>query len=281
MLESISTSKNRAKLLRLLGTFAALLLVTQISVHAFASNAMAADNGGNGSNGGSPSSDKPPPGPLMQEEEEDYKATPYMQYGEFNEEKEEEEELNFFQNGRFFGVSLGLGIETADGNRGTLWKGGFPLVDLKLHYWFDFNFALDLDFYYTQHNYNTGNTGAVNIALYRAGLDLKYYFDTKNIAAPISFANPYLIVGVGDYSETESGATITNSSTPNNSSNIGFAGGAGVEFAVKPRSTYITLEGKINVVTFDLDQTGNFAQYGLPDTTGNLYTFVASILFTW
>jgi hypothetical protein len=281
MLESISTSKNRAKLPQLLGTFGALLLVTQVFVHAFPSSAMAADNGGNGSNGGSPSSEKPSAGPLLQEEEEDYKATPYMQYGEFNEEKEEEEELNFFQNGRFFGVSLGLGIETADGNRGTLWKGGFPLVDLKLHYWFDFNFALDLDFYYTQHNYTTGNTGAVNIALYRAGIDLKYYFDTKNISAPISFANPYLIVGLGDYSETESGATITNSGTPNNSSAIGFAGGAGVEFAVKPRSTYITLEGKINIVTFDLDQTGNFAQYGLSDTTGNLYTFVASILFTW
>jgi opacity protein-like surface antigen len=270
MLESISTSKNRAKLL-LLGMFA---------VHFLVSPAIAADNGGNGAMGSSPSAEHLP-GPLLQEEEEDYKATPYMQYGEFNEEKEEEEELNFFQNGRFFGVSLGLGIETADGNRGTLWKGGFPLVDFKLHYWFDFNFALDLDFYYVQHNYNTGNTGAVNISLFRGGIDLKYYFDTKNIAAPISFANPYLIVGVGDYSETESGATITNSGTPNNSSNIGFAGGAGVEFAVKPRSTYITLEGKINVVTFDLDQTGEFTTYGLPDTTGNLYTFVASILFTW
>jgi hypothetical protein len=233
-----------------------------------------------GANGGAPSTDHPA-GPLQQEEEDDYRATPYMQYGEFNEEKEEEDELNFFQNGRFFGVSLGLGIETADGNRGTLWKGGFPLIDIKLHYWFDFNFAIDLNFYYVQHNYNTGNTGAVNVALYRGGLDFKYYFDTKNISAPISFANPYLVVGVGDYNETQSGASITNSGTPNTSSAIGFCGGAGVEFALKPKKTYVSLEGKIHAVKFDLDQTGQFTSYGLADTSGNLYTFVASILYTW
>jgi hypothetical protein len=216
-------------------------------------------------------------------EEDDFKSTPYMQYGEFNEEKEEEEDTNFFQNGRFFGVSLGVGVETADGNRGTIWKGGFPTFDLKLHYWFDFNFALDLNFYYAQHNYDTANTGAYNVNLIRAGVDVKYYFDTKNISAPISFANPYLVAGVGNYTETETAGNVTNASAseiPASTSALGLCAGAGLEFALKPKKVYFSLEGKIHFVRFDFDNTGIFQPF-VDNTNGNLYTFVASVLFTW
>jgi hypothetical protein len=217
-------------------------------------------------------------------QEDDFKSSPYMQYGEFNEEKEEEEDAQFFQFGRFFGVSLGLGYETADGNRGAIWRGGFPLVDFKLHYWFNFNFALDLDFSYVNQNYSNGSSGSVtgttNLNLIHGGVDLKYYFDTKNIAAPIAFANPYLVLGIGEYSLTESSGDITQNTSSTNSNSFGVNAGAGFEFAVKPRKTYFTVEGKIHFVKFDSDNTDNFVP-ALQDSSGNLYTFVAGFLFTW
>src|ERR1700756_3704439 len=91
-------------------------------------------------------------------EEEDFSQTPYTEYGSFNEEKEEEEDTKFFQYGRFFGVSLGLGVETISGDRGTLYQGGFPTFDAKIHYWFDFNFALDINFYLAQHYFVSNST---------------------------------------------------------------------------------------------------------------------------
>jgi hypothetical protein len=213
-------------------------------------------------------------------QEEDFKSSPYMQYGEFNEEKEEEEDAQFFQFGRFFGVSLGLGYEAADGDRGAVWRGGFPVVDFKLHYWFNFDFALDLNFYYAPHSFANSDGSTTNLNIIRGGIDLKYYFDTKNIAAPIAFANPYLVLGAGEYSETQSAGSITGNQAATNSNSFGVCAGAGFEFAIKPRKTYFTLEGKIHFVKFDADNNGNFAP-SLPDTNGNLYTFVAGILFTW
>ena len=82
----------------------------------------------------------------MQPEEEDFSSSPFTEYGEFNEEQDEAADTKFFQYGRLFGVSLGLGFEGVTGNRGLLWQGGFPMIEMKVHYWFDFNVALDLGF---------------------------------------------------------------------------------------------------------------------------------------
>src|SRR5690348_7039292 len=60
----------------------------------------------------------------LQPEEDDYKGTPFTEYGDFNDENEEDEDTKFFQSGRFFGVSAGLGFEGATGNRGAIWQGG-------------------------------------------------------------------------------------------------------------------------------------------------------------
>jgi opacity protein-like surface antigen len=217
-------------------------------------------------------------------EDEDFSSTPYTEYGSFNEDKEEEENNKFFQYGRFFGISLGLGLETVDGDRGTLYQGGFPTFDAKIHYWFDFNFALDINFYLAEHYFISSATlfnGRFNVNILRLGVDFKYYFDTKNLAAAISFANPYVVLGAGSYTKTESSAT-GQTSVSDSTTAVGFSGGAGMEFALKPRRVYFTVEGKIHIVTFNDNDTQAFqASNGLPDLHGNFYTFVGSILFTW
>lgn len=231
----------------------------------------------------SPEAAKPPAA-----EEEDYSTTPYTQYGEFNEVVEEEHDTRFFQYGRFFGVSFGLGMQIVDGNRGALWQGGFPAFDLKMHYWFDFNFALDLGIRTAMNSYTTNvlNKTRVDVNMMFVGVHLKYYFDTRNLSAPISFANPYLLAGGGYFSKTENSVVA---GSQDNDSSVGIAGGAGLEFVVSPKKTYFALEGKVNYVTFK-DTLTNLYQPGisvakptptLENLTGVFYTITGNIMLTW
>jgi hypothetical protein len=212
-------------------------------------------------------------------EDEDFSGTPFTEYGEFNEGVEEEADARFFKYGRFFGVSLGLGFQFVDGFRGALWQGGFPMFDFKLHYWFDFNVALDLGFFTAQHYFDTTaqNLGHVDINMLHVGLDIKYYFDTKNLSAPISFANPYILLGAGSFSKTQNSNT---QQTQDNDISMGISGGGGLEFAITPKKTYFTVEAKMHVVTFK-DTYTTIYQPTLTNLTGFFYTFSGSILFTW
>lgn len=226
-------------------------------------------------------------GRTVQPEEDDYKPTPYTSFGEFSDE-DEAEDTKFFQYGRFFGVSLGLGYEGATGNRAKLYTGGLPAFSVRVHYWFDFNFALTLGIYSAKHQYTgfvTGTSGAVtdknDVNFFEFGSELRYYFDTRDSTAAVTFAGPFLLVGVGSYSKSQ-----TNTASPgvtDKFSTFGLSFGGGLEFPLRPRKTYLNLEAKAHAVSFDNDAlsvttTGNKV---VSDTSGMLFTFMASILFTY
>jgi hypothetical protein len=213
-------------------------------------------------------------------EAEDFSGTPFTEYGEFNQSTDEETDAQFLQFGRFFGVSLGLGLEAADGNRGILWQGGFPLVDFKVHYWFDFNFALALGFMTVNHFFSTASTGQINVNMFRVGLDLKYYFNTSNLSGMISFASPYLIAGIGSYSKSEYAPTI--GAAPTILTSVGAAAGAGIEFTLSPKKSYLEIEGKINFVPFyDSGSSAYLTSNGIPNLSGNFWTVSTNVLLTW
>jgi hypothetical protein len=214
-------------------------------------------------------------------QDDDFKNTPFTEYGSFNEDADEDAETRFMQYGRLFGVSLGVGSEGVTGNRGQLWQGGFPLLELKMHYWFDFQLAIDIAFATASHNYSISVPvdSTVNVATTRIGVDLKYYFDVRNMSAPISFCNPYVLAGVGSFSKTE-----TNEDNPSGNSAdsaLYMAGGLGLEFAIKPRKTYFELEGKAINATFKDTNSPVTTGSGLGDQTGLFYTFTGTVLFTW
>ena len=212
---------------------------------------------------------------------DDVVNTPYTEYGEFNNPPgEEENNTIFFQFGRFFGVSLGLGTEFADGYRGTLWQGGFPLVDFKFHYWFDFNLAIDMGFSIASHFYDTkaNNIGRVDVSMFHPAFDLKYYFDTKNLGSAISFSNPYIIVGAGSFTKTENFLLL---GQQDSTSGLGLSLGAGLEFVIAPKKTYLAIEGKMHFVRFKDTYTTLFQSQGLPNLTGNFYTMTCNLLLTW
>lgn len=215
-------------------------------------------------------------------EEDDFAKTPFTEYGSFNEDAEEDAETRFMQYGRLFGVSVGVGSEGVTGNRGKLWQGGFPLLELKMHYWFDFQLAVDLAFATGKHQYPAPSTSAagtmVDVATTRIGVDLKYYFDVKNLSAPISFCNPYILGGAGSFSKTESNEADATLNSPDSA--LYLTAGAGLEFAIKPKKTYFELEGRVMSATFK-DTNNQVVDQGLGDLSGMFYSVSGTVLFTW
>lgn len=228
------------------------------------------------------------PGKTDVPEEDDFKQTPYTQYGDFNSDEDEAEDLRFYQYGRFFGLSLGVGYEGATGNKGLLYNGGMPAFELKVHYWFDFNLALTLGIYTANHffngkldAYNDTQVNRYNLSMFKVGADLRYYFDTTNLSAPITFAGPYLTAGFGSYSRTLTDQTAADD--PIQETSLGFNFGAGLEFVLKPKKNYFNLEAKFHSVGFEDDQSGVELNGGtrLPNQEGMYFSLMGAFLFTW
>ena len=99
-----------------------------------------------GGRGAGPSDSSAPAIPVPKKEDSGLfdHSSPYLDYGDFNMNEEENDDALYFQYGRFFGVSLGAGYEAATGNRGKLYDAALPRFDIRMHYWFNFNFAIGL-----------------------------------------------------------------------------------------------------------------------------------------
>jgi hypothetical protein len=203
-------------------------------------------------------------------------SSPYLDYGDFNLSEEENEDTLYFQYGRYFGLSLGLGYQTATGNRGKLYEAAIPRFDARIVYWFGFHFAADLGVFFANHSfYDQGVNYAVKMIGY--GFHLKYYFDVKNASAPVSFANPYLIGGAGAISKSQSSLT---QSTPDTDSTMSVDFGAGLEFPIVFKKTYLALELLYHTQSFQ-DTLETRYEPRVPDLSGGFLTLGMNFMFVW
>lgn len=201
---------------------------------------------------------------------------PFSEYGEFESEEEDSDE-KFFQYGRFFGVGLGIGYTSATGNAGQLYQGGFPTLDFRLDYWFDFLVALQLNIKNSTHSYDLDPDGQTATNLFRLLAQVKYYFDTKDLAAPISFVSPHLIFGGGMYQRTDN---MTERKTTESSSTFGLNFGIGLELTIKPKKLFLQLETTANIMTFGDAYDPKYGK-ALKDRTGMWFDTVAALMWTW
>lgn len=205
-------------------------------------------------------------------------STPYLEYGDFNINEDDDADSLYFQYGRFFGVSIGMGYESATSNRGLLYTAAFPRFDIKVHYWFDFQLAMDMGIFIASHSYEFSGA-SYSVKLIGYGVGLRYYFDVRNAAAAISFSNPFLVGGVGAISKTETTASGT---TPSLDSTFSANFGAGLEFPISHKKTYFILEAKYHTQNFlDTNEPKFATTKGIADLSGGFITFVGNILFTW
>ena len=86
-----------------------------------------------------------PEGRLVAQAEGDDAYDPFADYSEFEETADEEEDLNFFRNGRLLTVGFLGGYRGWTGTLGSLYSSG-PSFGLYLCYFFDLRFALQIGY---------------------------------------------------------------------------------------------------------------------------------------
>jgi hypothetical protein len=210
---------------------------------------------------------------------------PYSEYGEFDSEADEAADEKFFQFGRFFGVGIGAGSTVATGNAGRIYQGGFPTLDFRLAYWFDFNFAFQLGVQNSKHQYDLEPDGLTAVNNFRILFEFKYYPDTRNLSAPITFIGPHLIAGGGYYQRTDN--IGSGESNPQNvgvvqaENAFGFNFGAGLEFTLQPKKSFLQIEGMMHLVQFGDHFDTKFRSAGINDRSGAWVSVIAALLFTW
>jgi opacity protein-like surface antigen len=262
-----------------MNSFSKLFIITILTF--FMGNTVAAQE--------SASSAPPPPSSASdRSDEDDFVDAPYNNYGSFNEEEDEAEDLRFFQLGRFFGLSVGLGYQSALGNKGILYQGGFPAFQFKMHHWFDFHLALGMSVYSASQYFYERRTGDSDVKRYdfsllKIGLDLKYYLNVENMNSIVHFANPYFIVGFANYRRNLKSEDALED--PEDESKMGYHLGAGFEFPFKPKKTYLNIETNLHFVSFSDEGSPATVRtsplQSLDDRSGPFFSLLFGILFTW
>jgi hypothetical protein len=114
---------------------------------------------------------------------------------------------------------------------------------------------------------------------------VKYYFDTRDLSAPITFVGPHVILGGGFYQRTDNiGSGNTNAQVSNTVQAVntfGFNFGAGFELTLKPKKTYLQLEALAHFAQFGDTFDPKFKAAGIPDRTGAWITPNLAIMWTW
>ncbi|MCO5142213.1 MAG: hypothetical protein M9962_03885 [Oligoflexia bacterium] len=203
-------------------------------------------------------------------------ANPFSDYVPFEDEYDVDEDERFMYFGRFFAVSLGTGVHQFGGNIGKLYNTALPVLDFRLIYFFDFRLAGSIGISSSAHAFNAQPNGPVEVNLFRFNADLKYYFDTKNVGAAITAANPYIIAGVSQTYRTQ---VFQQRGDIGKDRTLAVNGGLGMEFALKPRKTSLGIEGRIHQMYFKDRFDEEYLESGIPDTTGNMYSVITSVIF--
>ncbi|HEY8280609.1 MAG TPA: hypothetical protein VIH99_13345 [Bdellovibrionota bacterium] len=203
-------------------------------------------------------------------------SNPFSDFVPFEDEYDVDEDERFMYFGRFFAVSLGTGLHVFGGNLGKLYNTAIPVMDFRLIYFFDFRLAGQVGLSSASHAFNAQPNGGVEVSLLRLNADLKYYFDTKNVGATITAANPYVVAGVSQTFRTQ---VFQERNEVEKDNAIAVSGGVGMEFALKPRKTSIGLEARYHQIFFEDRNSQEYFDSGLDNLDGPMYSIITSLIF--
>ena len=191
---------------------------------------------------------------------------PFVDFSEYEEATQEEADINFFRNGRFFTLGFVGGYQQFTDSLGKMYQNS-PNYGLFLSYFFDLRFALQLTFKTGDHTLNftspEGTAVRGNASITNTGLNLKYYMNTQNVTKGLAQFNPYLTGGFAQISRT---TTVTDESAFGKESSNAFNIGAGVEIPMMRNKMYIGLQADYYLVNFADENTEIVLQSGLEET---------------
>lgn len=191
----------------------------------------------------------PANGTLISQADGDDTYDPFADYSEFEESSEEEADINFFRNGRFFNIGFLLGPRTFTQTMGQLY-GSAPAYGLFISYFFDLRFAIQVSFATGDHKFeivSEDETLSGNVSLTTTSFSLKYYFNTQNVTRGLADLNPYLIGGISQHNRT---FTVLNNDAYGRDGANGVSLGAGLEIPMLRNKMYFGIEGAYHMVNF-------------------------------
>lgn len=163
---------------------------------------------------------------------------PFADYSEFEESMEEEEDLNFFRNGRMLTMGFLGGYRGFTGQLGNVYSGA-PMFGLYLCYFFDLRFAVQMSFLTSDSSLyvKTANTDPVSgtVSLGDISFLMKYYLNTQNVTRGLADLNPYL---VGGFSQLYRTSTVSGTDAFGRDSSPGFNLGVGIEIPMLRNKMY-------------------------------------------
>jgi hypothetical protein len=208
---------------------------------------------------------------------------PFADYSEFDQAQEEEEDINFFRNGRFVTVGFTGGLRGMTGGMGEIYKPSTSF-GLFLSYFFDLRFALQFSFLTSDHNlsvkgYN-GNTATGTAGITSFNLDVKYYINTQNVTKGLAAFNPYIL---GGFARVDRTVTISNQDLQGFAKEgaMGFNLGAGIELPMMQNKMFFGAQALYQMVNFRDENTEirfNNSSTGTGKyPNGDIYTVLAII----
>ncbi len=182
---------------------------------------------------------------------------PFADYSEFEENSQEEADINFFRNGRFFNVAILMGGRMLTGGMADFIDPS-PSPGLAMTYWFNLRLALQFSYTYSQHilgPINSGRTNAVNEPIIFQGnmsvnslaFDLKYYFNTNNVTRGLADLNPYLLLG---FSQNTRNFSLVDEQQVAKDDGAGLDIGFGIEIPISRNELFVGFQFVYTYVNF-------------------------------
>ena len=179
---------------------------------------------------------------------------PFADYSEFEEASDEEADINFFRNGRFFTLGLGLGYRRFTNVMGEIYApstnfGGF------LTYFFDLRFGLQVGYSVGDHNLEIKTAtqnfrGTINLT--STSFHLKYFLSTQNVTRGLNAVNPYFI---GGFSQNYRTFRVSGTSAYARDGALGFDAGVGLEVPMMRNKMFVGLQVLYQIVNFSDENT--------------------------
>jgi hypothetical protein len=186
---------------------------------------------------------------LLAENDMDDSYDPFSDYSEFDEASDEEADINFFRNGRFFTVGFAVGMRGFTENLNELYSSG-PAFGLFLSYFFDLRLALELGFQTGDHDFQIATATermAGNVSLTFINMNLKYYLNTQNVTRGLADLNPYIL---GGFSQVYRTYTLEGADVASREATVGVNGGIGIEIPLMRRKAFFGTQATYHYVNF-------------------------------
>lgn len=193
------------------------------------------------------------PSYLLAQNDDSY--DPFSDYSEFDEASDEEADIHFFRNGRFFTIGFAAGMRAFTDQLNTLYSSG-ATYGVFLSYFFDLKLAL-------QFGFNTGDYGFQlttpnepslngNVSMTFIHANLKYYLNTQNVTRGLADLNPYFL---GGFSQVYRTITLQGLDGFGKEAAIGIDVGLGMEIPIMRRRAYFGIQGVYHYVNFKDETT--------------------------